>query len=159
MLVGSLTCFLIESVNRISIQLEQDIVNIQIAFTVGTEPLWIVFRLMMMKRSCWDYSNIFTKAALSRIAGINERSCGIMLPMCFLFIQRFRKEKALIKLLIISAFDEPKPGLEPGTYSLRMNCSTNWAISATVFSAISGAFLKKRCKYISFFRNKETKSG
>nr|DAV48556.1 MAG TPA: hypothetical protein [Caudoviricetes sp.] len=31
-------------------------------------------------------------------------SCGIMLPMCFLFIQRFRKEKALIKLLIISAF-------------------------------------------------------
>ncbi|WP_270535032.1 hypothetical protein [Phocaeicola massiliensis] len=51
-LVGSLTCFLIESVNRISIQLEQDIVNIQIAFTVGTEPLWIVFRLMMMKRSC-----------------------------------------------------------------------------------------------------------
>ena len=25
---------------------------------------------------------------------------------------------------------EPKPGLEPGTYSLRMNCSTNWAISA-----------------------------
>ena len=52
MLVGSLTCFLIESVNRISIQLEQDIVTIQIAFTVGTEPLWIVFRLMMMKRSC-----------------------------------------------------------------------------------------------------------
>ena len=52
MLVGSLTCFLIESVNRISIQLEQDIVNIQIAFTVGTETLWIVFRLMMMKRSC-----------------------------------------------------------------------------------------------------------
>ena len=38
MLVGSLTCFLIESVNRISIQLEQDIVNIQTAFTVGTEP-------------------------------------------------------------------------------------------------------------------------
>lgn len=31
MLVGSLTCFLIESVNRISIQLEQDIVNIQMA--------------------------------------------------------------------------------------------------------------------------------
>ena len=25
---------------------------------------------------------------------------------------------------------EPIPGLEPGTYSLRMNCSTNWAISA-----------------------------
>ena len=25
---------------------------------------------------------------------------------------------------------EPKPGLEPGTYSLRMNCSTNCAISA-----------------------------
>lgn len=22
-------------------------------------------------------------------------------------------------------YDEPKPGLEPGTYSLRMNCSTN----------------------------------
>ena len=35
---------------------------------------------------------------------------------------------------------EPKPGLEPGTYSLRMNCSTNWAISA--FS-LCGAKLRR----------------
>ena len=27
---------------------------------------------------------------------------------------------------------EPIAGLEPATYSLRMNCSTNWAISATL---------------------------
>ncbi len=49
MLVGSLTCFLIESVNRIFIQLEQDIVNIQIAFTVGrtrTRDLFITNELL-----------------------------------------------------------------------------------------------------------------
>lgn len=27
---------------------------------------------------------------------------------------------------------EPIPGLEPGTYALRMRCSTNWAISAVL---------------------------
>ena len=30
----------------------------------------------------------------------------------------------------VTTFIEPKAGLEPATYSLRMNCSTNWAISA-----------------------------
>ena len=28
---------------------------------------------------------------------------------------------------------EPRAGLEPATYALRMRCSTNWAISALVF--------------------------
>ena len=31
---------------------------------------------------------------------------------------------------VASLFKEPIPGLEPGTYALRMRCSTNWAISA-----------------------------
>lgn len=41
-----------EPVNRISIPLEQDIVNIQTAFTVGTEPSMDYLQLMMMK-SYW----------------------------------------------------------------------------------------------------------
>ena len=36
-------------------------------------------------------------------------------------------------------FLEPKAGLEPATYSLRMSCSTNWAISATSLPHITSA--------------------
>jgi hypothetical protein len=40
----------------------------------------------------------------------------------FLSVLDENKKEKLMKLLF---FEEPKPGLEPGTYSLRMNCSTN----------------------------------
>ena len=37
-------------------------------------------------------------------------------------IQKKRQQQSLLKLLLPF---EPKAGLEPATYSLRMNCSTN----------------------------------
>ena len=42
-----------EPVNRISIPLEQDIVNIQLLSRSAQNRLWIALQLMMMKRSCW----------------------------------------------------------------------------------------------------------
>ena len=42
-----------EPVNRISIPLEQDIVNIQLLLQSAQNRLWIALQLMMMKRSCW----------------------------------------------------------------------------------------------------------
>lgn len=56
-----------EPVNRISIPLEQDIVNIQTAFTVGTEPSMDALRLMMMKRSCWMRSKLYSSPTKSNI--------------------------------------------------------------------------------------------
>ena len=47
---------------------------------------------------------------------------------------------------------EPIPGLEPGTYALRMRCSTNWAISAKHSSKFS--YPKKAMqRYIFFLYN------
>ena len=45
-----------ESVNRISIPLEQDIVNIQTAFTVGTEPSMDCTPADDDERNCWMQS-------------------------------------------------------------------------------------------------------
>ena len=42
-----------EPVNRISIPLEQDIVNIKLLLQSAQNRLWIALQLMMMKRSCW----------------------------------------------------------------------------------------------------------
>ena len=36
-----------------------------------------------------------------------------------------RHKKRFSITLNLSSFREPKPGLEPGTYALRMRCSTN----------------------------------
>ena len=45
------------------------------------------------------YSNIFTKAALSRITGINERNYGIMLPECIsLAGNNLKKYKKVFRL-------------------------------------------------------------
>ena len=41
-----------------------------------------------------------------------------------------KRDSTIWKVSWIS-FPEPRPGLEPGTFSLRMKCSTDWAILAT----------------------------
>lgn len=51
----------------------------------------------------------------------------------------------------LSKWKEPKAGLEPATYSLRMNCSTNWAISATLFIRFAPHFWFASAKVCSFF--------